>query len=79
MLEARFAEMDLGIDDARQDGEALGIDLLRGHTRRVLLMLCHTEVGADFWLRSADVLALAICRLSLLWVLCVMAAWASCA
>jgi hypothetical protein len=37
----------------------LALAYLRGHTRRVLLMLCHTEVGADFWLRSADVLALA--------------------
>jgi hypothetical protein len=31
---------------------------LRGITRRVLLELCHTDVGAAFWLRSADVLAL---------------------
>lgn len=31
---------------------------LRGITRRVLRELCHTEVGAAFWLRSADVLAL---------------------
>jgi hypothetical protein len=31
---------------------------LRSITRRVLLELCHTDVGAAFWLRSADVLAL---------------------
>lgn len=31
---------------------------LRGVTRRVLRELCHTDVGAAFWLRSADVLAL---------------------
>jgi hypothetical protein len=32
---------------------------LRGITRRVLVMQCHTDEGAEFWLRSADVLALA--------------------
>jgi hypothetical protein len=31
---------------------------MRGITRQVLLELCHTDVGAAFWLRSADVLAL---------------------
>jgi hypothetical protein len=31
---------------------------LRGVTRRVLLELCNSGAGADFWLRSADVLAL---------------------
>jgi hypothetical protein len=32
---------------------------LRGVTRRVLLALCQRDEAADFWLRSADVLALA--------------------
>jgi hypothetical protein len=32
---------------------------LRGITRRVLLQLCGSEDGAEFWLRAADVLALA--------------------
>lgn len=32
---------------------------LRGITRRVLLMQCGSEAGAEFWLRAADVLALA--------------------
>lgn len=32
---------------------------LRGITHRVLLAQCGSEAGADFWLRSADVLALA--------------------
>lgn len=32
---------------------------LRGITRRVLVAQCGTDTGAEFWLRSADVLALA--------------------
>ena len=32
---------------------------LRGITRRVLRELCQTDAGAEFWLRTADVLALA--------------------
>jgi hypothetical protein len=32
---------------------------LRGITRRVLTMHCGHDTGAEFWLRSADVLALA--------------------
>lgn len=32
---------------------------LRSITRRVLLMQCGTEEGAEFWLRAADVLAMA--------------------
>lgn len=32
---------------------------LRGITRRVLVARCGTDIGAEFWLRSADVLALA--------------------
>jgi hypothetical protein len=32
---------------------------LRRITNQVLIELCHTEVGAKFWLRSADVVALA--------------------
>ena len=32
---------------------------LRSLTRRVLRELCPTDAAADFWLRSADVLALA--------------------
>lgn len=32
---------------------------LRPITRSVLVELCHTEVAAEFWLRSSDVLALA--------------------
>jgi hypothetical protein len=32
---------------------------LRGTTRRVLLAMCQRDEAADFWLRSADVLALA--------------------
>lgn len=32
---------------------------LRGITRRVLQELCPTDAGAEFWLRTADVLALA--------------------
>jgi hypothetical protein len=32
---------------------------LRGITRRVLTELCSSDTGAEFWLRSADVLALA--------------------
>ena len=32
---------------------------LRGITRRVLIARCGTDAGAEFWLRSADVLALA--------------------
>lgn len=32
---------------------------LRGMTRRVLVAQCGTDIGADFWLRAADVLALA--------------------
>lgn len=32
---------------------------LRGITRRVLLETCGSDVGAEFWLRAADVLALA--------------------
>ena len=32
---------------------------LRTITRRVLVMQCGTDAGAEFWLRSADVLALA--------------------
>lgn len=32
---------------------------LRGITRRVLRELCPTDAGAEFWLRTADVLALA--------------------
>jgi hypothetical protein len=32
---------------------------LRGTTRRVLQALCLSDEAADFWLRSADVLALA--------------------
>lgn len=32
---------------------------LRGITRRVLTLQCGTDTGAEFWLRSADVLALA--------------------
>lgn len=32
---------------------------LRGITRRVLRELCQTDSGAEFWLRTADVLALA--------------------
>lgn len=32
---------------------------LRGITRRVLVELCGTDTGAEFWLRAADVLALA--------------------
>lgn len=32
---------------------------LRGITRRVLEQQCGRETGAEFWLRSADVLALA--------------------
>jgi hypothetical protein len=31
---------------------------LRRITNQVLIELCHTEVGAKFWLRSADVVAL---------------------
>jgi len=31
---------------------------LRGITRRVLTELCHGNTGAEFWLRTADVLAL---------------------
>ena len=31
---------------------------LRGITRRVLTEMCHGEAGAEFWLRTADVLAL---------------------
>ena len=32
---------------------------LRGITRRVLALQCGTDTGAEFWLRAADVLALA--------------------
>ena len=32
---------------------------LRGITRRVLVLQCGHDTGAEFWLRSADVLALA--------------------
>lgn len=32
---------------------------LRANTRRVLRELCASDVGAEFWLRTADVLALA--------------------
>lgn len=32
---------------------------LRGITRRVLVAQCGTDIGAEFWLRAADVLALA--------------------
>jgi hypothetical protein len=32
---------------------------LRGITRRVLALQCEQDIGAEFWLRSADVLALA--------------------
>ena len=32
---------------------------LRGITRRVLVEQCRSDTGAEFWLRSADVLALA--------------------
>lgn len=32
---------------------------LRGITRRVLRELCASDAGAEFWLRTADVLALA--------------------
>ena len=32
---------------------------LRGITRRVLVMQCATDTGAEFWLRTSDVLALA--------------------
>lgn len=32
---------------------------LRGITKRVVLELCSSDAGAEFWLRSADVLALA--------------------
>lgn len=32
---------------------------LRGITRRVLRLQCGTDDGAEFWLRSADVLAMA--------------------
>jgi hypothetical protein len=32
---------------------------LRGITRRVLVDQCGTDTGAEFWLRAADVLALA--------------------
>jgi len=32
---------------------------LRAVTRRVLVELCESDAGAEFWLRSADVLALA--------------------
>ncbi len=32
---------------------------LRDITRRVLVAQCGTEIGAEFWLRAADVLALA--------------------
>ncbi|HEU5296694.1 MAG TPA: hypothetical protein VFU71_18070 [Burkholderiaceae bacterium] len=32
---------------------------LRGITRRVLTELCASDAGAEFWLRTADVLALA--------------------
>jgi hypothetical protein len=32
---------------------------LRGITRRVLVAQCGSDTGAEFWLRSADVLALA--------------------
>ena len=32
---------------------------MRGITRRVLMELCPSEAGAEFWLRTADVLALA--------------------
>jgi hypothetical protein len=32
---------------------------LRTITRRVLVMQCGTDTGAEFWLRAADVLALA--------------------
>lgn len=32
---------------------------LRGITRRVLVAQCGTDTGAEFWLRAADVLALA--------------------
>ncbi len=32
---------------------------MRGITRRVLVAQCGTDTGAEFWLRAADVLALA--------------------
>jgi len=32
---------------------------LRSITRRVLMELCASDAGAEFWLRTADVLALA--------------------
>lgn len=32
---------------------------LRGITRQVLVDQCRTDTGAEFWLRAADVLALA--------------------
>lgn len=32
---------------------------LRGITRRVLVQQCGSDTGAEFWLRSADLLALA--------------------
>jgi hypothetical protein len=32
---------------------------LRGITRRVLVAQCGSDTGAEFWLRAADVLALA--------------------
>lgn len=30
---------------------------LRRATRKVILELCHTDAGAEFWLRSTDVMA----------------------
>ncbi len=37
---------------------ALVLIYMRSITRRILLSLCHEEIGADFWLRSINVLAL---------------------
>ncbi len=37
---------------------AAALRYLRGTTRRVLLELCGSDAGADFWLRSSDLMAL---------------------
>jgi hypothetical protein len=53
-------DLDLFLTSLALTLGVVGVALLylRGITRQVLLELCHSDVGAAFWLRSADVLAL---------------------
>ena len=37
----------------------VAMSYLRTTTRQIILELCHSDAGAEFWLRSSDILALA--------------------